>query len=410
MDSSAETAGDRATLARGVAELAERGTDAVSDVVDLVIGTAVRLGASDVHLEPASADVGVRLRLDGVMQDFGSLPLELGPNIVARCKVMAGLLTYRCDVPQEGGGSGRAHGVGVELRISTFPTLHGERVAIRIFDPAQQRRELDALGLSDTVRAALARSLSSPEGLVLLSGPSGSGKTTTLYACLTHILAASRGGRTIVTVEDPIENEIAGVTQTGINLAAGLTFASSLRSLLRQNPEVIMVGEVRDNETAHIVVEAALTGHLVLSTVHAPRAAVVPHRLLDMGVEPYALAGALGMVLAQRLARRVCTECSRPAQESETAGVPDRARSGAKVAVGCDACHGTGYRGRVLVAEKLSASEALHDAIMSKAPRNRFLEIAAAEQEDLEAAAWELVAQGVTTPYEVRRVLAGGAA
>lgn len=410
MGGRAQTQPDREQFARRVAELGPQGAAGVSGLVDLAVATAAKLSSSDVHVEPTSGDVKVRLRLDGVMQDFGTLPGALAANIVARCKVMAGLLSYRTDIPQEGGASGSAYGDGIELRISTFPTLHGERAAIRLFDPAARREGLDDLGLSDGVRQSLAGALSCPEGLLLLCGPSGCGKTTTLYAALSHILQSSGGGRAIVTVEDPIENELPGVTQTAVRPASGLTFASSLRSLLRHDPEVIMVGEVRDTETAHIVVEAALTGHLVLSTVHAPRASVVPHRLLDMGAEPYALAGALSLVLAQRLVRRLCKQCRRPAREEESLHIPPSARAGAMVAVGCDACLGTGYRGRALLAEKLSASEALHDAIMAKAPRKRFADIARLDGEDLETLAWQRVAEGRTSSDEVRRVLAGGIA
>jgi len=408
MPGQAQAQPDRARFAERVAELAVQGAEGVSSLVDLTITSAVRLSSSDIHLEPTPEDVKVRLRIDGVMQDFGWLPGRLAANIVARCKVMAGLLSYRTDIPQEGGAPGATYGEGVQLRISTFPTLRGERVAVRIFDPAARREGLDDLGLTDPVKQSLENALVCPEGLILLCGPSGCGKTTTLYASLSHILMASSGGRAIVTVEDPIENELPGVTQTGIRPASGLTFANSLRSLLRQNPEVIMVGEVRDAETAGIVVEAALTGHLVLSTVHAPRAAVVPHRLLDMGVEPYALAGALSLVLAQRLVRLLCPECSRPARKDEMTGIRESARPGARIPVGCDACLGTGYKGRTLLAERLSTSDALHDAIMVKAPRRRFFEIAHLDGEDIESLAWQRVAEGRTSNEEVRRVLAGG--
>ena len=398
----------RAVFARRVAELADGGAEAVPALVDLAIGAAARLLASDLHLEPTADGMLVRLRLDGVMQDFGSLPQESAPNIVARCKVMAGLLSYRTDIPQEGGASGAAYGKGLELRISTFPVLHGEKVAVRLFDPAVRQMELDELGLSESVRSVLAASLARAEGFILLSGPAGCGKTTSLYASLRHIVRTSSGARSIVTIEDPIENDLAGVTQTAVNPAVGLSFARSLRSLLRQDPEVIMVGEVRDAETAGIVVEAALTGHLVLSTVHVGRAAVAPHRLLDMGVAPYALAGALSLVLAQRLVRALCPQCSRPVSDEEAKAIPEFAREGARAAVGCHACHDTGYRGRLLVAENLAASDALHDAIMAQSPRHRFFEIADGGEESIETLAWRRVAEGMTSGVEVRRVLAGG--
>ena len=395
---------ERKSLAARLETLSRRGPDAVSDIVDAIIETAVRLEASDLHLEPASDQMMIRMRLDGVMQDFGSLPAELAPNIVARCKVMADLLTYRCNVPQEGGASGADYAPGLDLRVSTYPTLHGERVAIRLFDSTTRLETLGQLGLTEPIENTLAASLCAPEGLILLSGPSGSGKTTTLYACLNHIRKSSRGGRHVVSVEDPIENEIEGVTQTAVNRSVALTFAASLRSLLRQDPEVIMVGEIRDAETAHIAVEAALTGHLVLSTVHAPRAALVPHRLLDMGVEPYSLAGALTLVLSQRLVRRLCPECSRPVSSEEVDSLPPAVRESARVAVGCPACQHTGYSGRLLLAELIETSENLHDAIMARASRREFLQIAA-RQEDIVSMAWDKVRTGRTTAFDVQRVL-----
>ena len=395
---------ERRALRERLESLVLEGIDAVSDIVDAVIETGVRLGASDVHLEPTSDEMLVRMRLDGVMQDFGKLPLDLAPNIVARCKVMADLLTYKCNVPQEGGASGSDYASGLDLRISTFPTLHGERVAIRLFHSSTHLEELDQLGLSDAIETTLAASLGNPEGLILLSGPSGSGKTTTLYACLNYIREQSAGGRHIVTVEDPIENEIEGVTQTAVNRSVDLTFAASLRSLLRQDPEVIMVGEIRDSETAHIAIEAALTGHLVLSTVHAPRAALVPHRLLDMSVEPYALAAALTLVLSQRLVRQLCSNCRRPATAEEKDSLPPPVREEARVGEGCAECQHTGYRGRLLLSELLETSQALHDAIMQRASRREFLEIAGQEH-DIVSMGWDMVRQGLTTGFEVRRVL-----
>ncbi len=377
--------------------LAARGPEMVTELVDLTIGAGVSLEASDIHLEAGRECIAVRLRLDGVMHDFGELPLELAPNIVARCKVMAGLLSYRSDIPQEGGASGNVYAPGIELRISTFPTLHGERVAIRIFDPAAHDMSLDQLGVPEDVYAAMISALAGTEGMVLLAGPCGAGKTTTLYAALRYILCACGHGRSIVTVEDPVENDIPGVTQTSVRPAVGLTFDRSLRSLLRQDPEVIMVGEVRDPETAAITTEAALTGHLVLSTVHAGRAAMVPHRLLDMGVEPYALAGALRLVVAQRLVRLLCNDCKQPDAKSDCGYEP----------VGCDACHNTGYRGRGLLAEGLSASGALHDAIMARASRGVFAQIARQHGPDIEALAREQVKAGVTSNAETRRILAG---
>jgi type II secretory ATPase GspE/PulE/Tfp pilus assembly ATPase PilB-like protein len=356
----------------------------VPELVASLCRNALSRGASDLHLEPTAAGVRVRLRVDGVLQEGGELPAALAPNLAARCKVLAGLLTYRTDIPQEGGAAGEAVGAKVDLRISTFPTVHGERIAVRFFTAGRGRRRLAELGLPGPVREALDRALRAPEGLVMLTGPCGSGKTTTLYACLREIQQQSGGGRCLVTVEDPVENVIEGVTQTAVKPGVGLDFARSLRSLLRQDPEVILVGEVRDRETAHAAVEATLTGHLVLSTVHAARAPLVPHRLLDMGVEPWALAGALTLAVAQRLARRLCAECR---------------------GAGCGGCAESGFDGRLLLAEHLPGGEGLHDAIMARAARRAFFALLPAP--DLPAQAASAVAAGRTTAAESARILAG---
>lgn len=371
-------------------------TSGASELVDQTLRAAVAAEATDIHLEPGLVGIAIKFRRDGVLCAAGTLPKALAANVVARCKVLAGLLSYRTDIPQEGGAPGGEYGPGIELRISTFPTLHGERVAIRIFNPGLRRRALAELGLPEPVREGLCRALRASEGLVLLCGPCGSGKTTTLYAALEHIRDLSGGGRSIFTVEDPIENALPGVTQTAVRPAVGLSFASSMRSLLRQDPEVIMVGEARDAETARVVNEAALTGHLVLSTVHAGRAALAPHRMLDMGVEPYALAGALTLTLSQRLARLLCQDCKTIASD------------GGATAVGCAACRQTGYRGRALLAEKLERSEGLHDAIMARASRREFAALSEREETDIVREAERLRQAGLTDAAEFARVLPGG--
>ncbi len=398
-------AGKTKTFQEELNVIAAGGAESIVALVDAILAEGIRLGASDIHLEPTAKAVLVRYRLDGVMQDFGVLPQELGANLSARCKVPAQLLTYRTDIPQEGGASLRRDGVAFELRVSTFPTLHGERVAVRIFDPRATRGSLDELGLPAEVATRLDAALRAPDGLIVLAGPAGSGKTTTLYASLGHIGAVAGGGRSIVTVEDPVENRLAGVTQTAIRPAVGLTFATSLRSLLRQDPEVIMIGEMRDTETARIAVEATLTGHLVLSTLHAAAAATVPHRLLDMELEPYALAGTLRLVLAQRLVRALCDTCKRPLNEKEAAGISADAPAVAHAATGCSACYGAGYRGRRLLVEYLDANDELHEAIMAKASRVRFAAIAEGCGPRLPARGRALVREGITSAEEVRRVL-----
>jgi general secretion pathway protein E len=354
------------------------------DCVQRLLERACAMGASDLHVEPDGSCVTVRARLDGVLVPLESLPVELGPRLVGRLKALADLLAYRTDVPQEGRITADRSGVGVEVRVATYPTIHGERAALRFDAPQMEASTLDALGLPARALAGLRSAVERPDGVVLLTGPSGSGKTTTLYACLRHV-AARMPRRSIVTVEDPVERRVEGVTQTQVAPAAGLDFPRALRSLLRQDPEVILVGEIRDRETAGVALEAGLTGHLVASTIHAGAASQVFTRLLDMGVEPFVASTAVRGVLAQRLLRRRCADCSRSPS--------------------C-ACGGTGHRGRVLVAEWLETSPALRAAILARSDGET---LAAAAREGgfrtLREEATALVQAGVTTNEEVDRVL-----
>lgn len=278
-----------------IAALARQGPDGVPALVDALVAEARRKGASDLHVEPGRDTMEVRLRVDGVLETLASLPVHLAANVAARCKVLAGLLTYRIDIPQEGGFRDEAG----EGRVSTFPVVHGEKVVIRFFQPGPDRN-LDSLGFEPRVAEAIRLALDGREGMILLTGPSGSGKTTTIYACLRRLAAA---GRQVCTLEDPVEREIPGITQSSIRPAAGFDFARGLRSLLRQDPEAIMIGEIRDPETAESALRAALTGHLVIATIHATSAPGAASRLLDMGLEPYLLTGALRAILHQRLVR-----------------------------------------------------------------------------------------------------------
>jgi type II secretory ATPase GspE/PulE/Tfp pilus assembly ATPase PilB-like protein len=360
-------------------------TASAVDSVRSLFERAREMGASDLHVEPDAAGVCVHARRDGVLVTLESLPLDVAPRIIGRLKSLADLLAYRTDVPQEGRIAADRSGVGVEIRVATYPTIFGERAALRFDAPDATAMSLDALGLPAAARAGLAATIQRPDGVVLLTGPSGSGKTTTLYACLRHV-AAQTPRRSIVTVEDPVERRVEGVTQTQVAPAAGLDFARALRSLLRQDPEVILVGEIRDRETAGIALEAGLTGHLVASTIHAGTAPQVFARLLDMGVEPFVVTTAVRGVLSQRLLRKRCAECN---------GSPT-----------CAACRGTGYRGRVLVAEWLESSPALRAAVAARCDGDA---LAAAAREagfrTLRDEAASLVARGVTTNEEVDRVL-----
>ncbi len=269
------------------------------------LSTAARnRGASDVHLQPTPEGLNLKWRLDGVLMPIGTFPPGLTANVVARLKVLADLLTYRTDVPQE--GRIRSSETAIEMRASTFPTLYGEKAVVRLFTSSTRFLELADLGLGDDVELGLGRLLGETSGAILAVGPAGSGKTTTLYACLREIAARSQGGRSIVTLEDPIEVSLPGVAQSQVNLPAGFDLASGLRSVMRQDPEVILVGEIRDRTTAQIALEASLTGQLVLSSFHAPSAAGAISRLLEMGLEPYVLRSGLLAVVAQRLLRKLC--------------------------------------------------------------------------------------------------------
>ena len=291
-------------LSEALANLDPANPRYATDVVEKALALAQAAGASDVHFQPGGDGLELRWRIDGVLQPVARLPAKVAPNIVARLKVLAELLTYRTDVPQEG----RIKGVPgeVEMRVSTFPTLFGEKAVVRMFAGPGRFLRLDDLGLPGAVSDELEHLLGETSGAIVLSGPAGSGKTTTIYACLRELAARSRGERSLATLEDPIEAVVPGVAQAQVNSAAGLTLESGLKSLLRQDPEVIAIGEIRDKTTAEIALQAALTGHLILTTFHAGSACEVIGRFLDMGIEPYVVRSGLRAIVAQRLVRRLC--------------------------------------------------------------------------------------------------------
>ncbi len=354
------------------------------EAVERVLRAAAARGASDVHLDPCPDGVRVRFRVDGVLETSETLPAALRDALVGRLKALSALLAYRTDLPQEGRIPAARSPIGAEVRVATFPALHGERVALRLSAGASGAPTLDALGLPDVVRESLTAALAQRDGAVLVTGPAGSGKTTTLYACMRHV-AEGDEGRSVVSIEDPVERAVPGIVQTEVDAAAGLDFARALRSLLRQDPDVLLVGEIRDRETAAIALEAGLTGHLVASSVHAGTAPAVFARLLEMEVEPFVLTTAVRGVLAQRLLRRTCGACG---------------------GAGCDACGATGYRGRVVAAQWTPVGVRLRDAILARGDGTR---LATAAEEDggasLLAGARELVRAGHTTQSEVLRVL-----
>lgn len=391
----------RDAFAATLATLDPRSPRHAVEVVDLILAESRRAGASDVHLQPSPQGLGMRWRIDGVLHDVGTLPPAVAPNVVARLKVMAELLTYKNDIPQEGRVRGTS-GEG-EVRVSTFPTLHGEKAVVRLFAAAGRFLRLADLGLPGEVGATLARLLDETSGAVVISGPAGSGKTTTVYACLRDLAESTGGRRSLSTLEDPIEGSVPGVSQSQVNLAAGFDLATGLRSLMRQDPEVIVVGEIRDRPTAEIAVQASLTGHLLLTTFHAGSAAGAIGRLLDMGIEPYLVRSSLLAVASQRLVRTLC-DCA-------TWSGDDRGRLGLdvprhRVPAGCDDCRGVGYRGRMVLAELIEPERAgLGPAILGRADVRRIeAEGRAAGMVTRWDRARDAVAEGRTSPAEVRRV------
>lgn len=378
-----------------------RDPEAVPKLVAALLFAARQAGATDVHLVPGPDALRMQWRIDGVLQPIANFGQEVAPRIIARLKVLADLLTYRNDVPQE--GRIREADAGLETRVSTFPTLFGEKLVLRLFSGAGQYQRLAELGLPEEVLTSLQPLLDETGGVILLTGPAGSGKTTTSYACLRELVDKSGGGRSLVSLEDPIEVVVPGVSQSQVNIPAGLTLETGLKSLLRQDPEVMLVGEIRDRSTAEMVFQASLTGHLVVTTFHAGSAARAISRLSDMGIEPYLLRSGVLAIVCQRLIRRLCS-CSRPSAEvDDRLGLPV---TSARLTVGCSACQGTGYKGRMLIAEMLLPDQSdVGRAILSRDDSSKLEQLAAAAgmvtQQQRAIAAVEA---GRTSPAEVRRV------
>ncbi len=382
-------------------------------LVNSMIFEAAEEGASDIHVEPHEDELVVRYRIDGVLHVAHRVPKRLASGVTTRLKVLAKLDIAERRKPQDGRISLNAAAAGrmLDIRVATLPTVDGESVTMRLLDKSREVPTLGALGLSQEMSDQLARILARPSGALLVTGPTGSGKSTTLYAGLAAI---SRPEINIITVEDPVEYRLAGVKQVQINLRAGLTFATALRSIVRSDPDVIMVGEIRDGETAKISIEAALTGHFVLSTLHTNDAPSAITRLNEMGVEPFLTGAAVSAVLAQRLARKLCVHCAEPytATRDELLGlrVSEEATAGLAGATfcrrrGCARCGNTGYRGRVGVFQLLPMSERLEQLAASKAPRE---EIERAAVEEGMRTLWDdgvaKVAAGITSVEELARV------
>jgi type II secretory ATPase GspE/PulE/Tfp pilus assembly ATPase PilB-like protein len=340
-----------------------------------LVHRAEAAGASDIHLQMLGKSAEVAFRLDGVMTPASTLPEEIAERVFGRIKFLAKLKTYQQSLPQDGRIDKADLAARSDLRVATYPTVTGEKIVLRLFTSASTIG-LDQLGFPSAVEIELERFLAQNAGLLLLTGPAGSGKTTTIYACLKHL--AAQGGRHIITVEDPAEQIVAGVMQTEINEAGGLTFAKAARHLLRQDPQVLVIGEIRDEETANIVVRAALTGHMVIATLHAGSCRGVLERLLVLCADKYSAISALELVLNQRLVRRLCADCR---------------------GAGCQACLGTGYRGRIPIVEWMTADEAVRNRVRSGGPE------AVQPRVTLAAAARELLRQNLSDEKEIQRVL-----
>ena len=372
-------------------------------LINGIIADATRNGVSDIHVEPYETGLVVRMRIDGVLRETMRMPPHVAPVVVSRIKVMARLDIAERRVPQDGRMGLTLGGKLLDVRVSTLPSRAGERVVLRILDKENAGIDLDALGMTPAMLGLLRGALAEPNGIILVTGPTGSGKTTSLYAALRLL---NDGSRNILTVEDPVEYAVEGVGQTQVNAKVGLTFAAGLRAILRQDPDVVMVGEIRDRETAEIAVQASLTGHLVLSTVHTNDAVGAITRMRDMKVEPFLLASTLRAVIAQRLVRRLCPACRRPVQARDTVapmlGIP--ADATVYQAVGCDQCGHTGYRGRTGVYEAVRVDETIRRLINEGGDEQAIADHAFRRSVDLATAARELVLAGQTTPEEAIRV------
>ncbi len=380
----------------------------VIKLVNVMILEALKARASDLHLESTSEGLRVRHRVDGVLHDVSRPPRTYQAAVVSRIKIMADLNIAERRLPQDGRIRLKLAEREVDLRVSTMPSLHGESVVLRILDRGVEVPALEDLGMSQDVTTRFQQLLRRSHGLVLVTGPTGSGKSTTLYAALRSINAP---GAKILTIEDPIEYQLEGVTQIPVNRKAGLGFANALRSILRHDPDIIMVGEMRDPETAEIAIQSALTGHLVFSTLHTNDAPSGLTRLIDMGIEPYLVAATVEGIVAQRLVRQVCANCAEvyePAAE-ELLGFPEslRGTTGAtfKRGRGCEACSNTGFRGRTGLFELMAMSDPLRDLVVRQASLSEVRRLGASQGMDsLLVDGYRKAAAGVTSPAEVLRV------
>ena len=378
-------------------------------LVNSIIDRACTEGASDIHLEPGEGSMTIRMRIDGILRPIIPVPRELQNSVISRMKIMARMDIAQKNIPQDGRANVTVRQETLDLRISTLPTICGEKVVVRLLRKSPELSTLEGIGLEGENRERFCRLVDrTTEGVILMVGPTGSGKTSTLYAMIDRLKSDEVN---LVSLEDPVEYHIDGVCQVQINDKTGLTFANVLRSVLRQDPDIIAVGEIRDGETAEIAMRAAMTGHLVLSTVHTNNAVSSVDRLLDIGVEPYLIAGAVKGIVSQRLVRRLCPHCRQaytpsPEELAALGMAPGDAlfyRPG-----GCGECFGTGYRGRVGVFEILEVTSAMRRAIHARSLKELEAAVAAANFHPMMENCRRLVQDGITTPEEIYRVLGDG--
>jgi type IV pilus assembly protein PilB len=390
-----------------VTEIRESAEDApVIKLVNSIVAQAVEEGASDIHFEPEGKEMRVRFRIDGVLIESTSIPRRMVAGVISRVKIMADLDIAEKRIPQDGRVGLTVEGHAVDIRVVTMPSVHGEGCVLRILDKEQALIGLDSLGMSEESRELFENGFSRAYGAVLVTGPTGSGKSTTLYAALNEINDPERN---IITIEDPVEYQIPGINQMQVNLKSGLTFAAGLRSMLRADPDVIMVGEIRDAETARIAVESALTGHLVLSTLHTNDAPSAISRLTEMGVEPFLSASAIACVVAQRLVRTLCNHCKQrtmlSVQALETAGFHVAFDVEAYEPKGCARCGNTGYKGRIGVYEVMELSDEIRSLTVERASADEIRKVAMQQgMRPLRLDGFEKVKNGVTSIAEVARV------
>jgi len=389
-----------------------RGTNiSIIALVDVLIEEAQNMRASDIHIDPRDKDIQIRLRIDGVLQDAYSFPKEIQSEIVSRIKVLAGLRTDEHQTPQDGRFRVILEKGPIDIRVSIAPVYYGENVVLRLLSERSEKLSLEILGLNEADRKKIESAITKPYGMILATGPTGSGKTTTLYTILKTLNTREVS---VITIEDPIEYSIEGINQIQTNSLTGLTFANGLRSVLRQDPDIIMVGEIRDSETASLAVNTALTGHLMLSTLHTNDAATTLPRLLDLGLEPYLITTTVNIVIGQRLVRKICEHCKKPNNlaESEKKSISGLGNFATDVPIqmyrgeGCDACLGSGYRGRIGIYEVMVMDDAIREAMLERCSSANIKRMAIERgMTTMVEDGFHKATSGITTLEEVLRVI-----